>query len=79
MSIRNLAEVRVRLEKAVAGLPEQATTPAEIFDQYEMVAQLILDSEFCDHPDGALSEYLLTLLYAKQLELGLHPDYPESE
>ena len=31
----------------------------------------ILDSEHTDFIDGELQEYLMTLLYARQLELGL--------
>ena len=80
MTIRNLAEVRVRLEKAVAGLPGEPTGPQDLYDRYEMVATQILDSEFGDFtPPGVLEEYLLAVLAQVQLENGLNPDYPPSQ
>ena len=71
MTIRNLAEVRARLEEAVAGLPGEPADAADLYDRYEQVAIQILDSEFADYPAGLLQEYLMTLLYLKQLELNL--------
>jgi hypothetical protein len=74
MTIRSLAEVGVRLEKAVSALPGEAANPADLYDRYEMLATQILDSEFEDYRDGMLEEYLMTYLYLKQLELGTFPD-----
>lgn len=71
MTIRDLAEVRTRLEEAVAGLPGEPADAAELFDRYEQIAIQILDSEFDDYTPGLLEEYLMTLLYLRQLELGL--------
>jgi hypothetical protein len=71
MPVRNLAEVRVRLEKAVAALPGEPTTPADQFERLEMVAIQILDSEHTEFTPGILEEYLMTYLYLCQLELGL--------
>ena len=79
MTTRDLAEVGVRLEKTVTGLEGEPAGPVELYDRYEMVATAILDSEFGDYCPGVLEEYLLAILYQKQLELGVHPDYPESE
>tara|TARA_R110001592_G_scaffold254940_1_gene518475 strand:- start:9150 stop:9392 length:243 start_codon:yes stop_codon:yes gene_type:complete len=71
MPIRDLAEVRTRLEEAVAGLPGEPADAAKLFDRYEQMAIQILDSEFGDYTPGELQEYLMTLLYLRQLELGL--------
>jgi len=73
MTIRNLAEVRTRLEEAVAGLPGEPAGPAEIFRRYEMVAIEVLDAQFNEFQNGILSEWLMSFLYMKQLELGLLP------
>ncbi|KJS04720.1 MAG: hypothetical protein VR73_13725 [Gammaproteobacteria bacterium BRH_c0] len=72
-----LAEVGLRLESAVAGLPGEPTDAQDLFDRYEMTAIQILDSEHQDFIPGILEEYLMTLLYLKQLELGLLPDFQE--
>jgi hypothetical protein len=68
-----LAEVRARLEEAVAALPgDPATaTPQDIYDQYEMLAIEILDSEFDQFEDGLLEHHLQTFLLLKRLELGI--------
>ena len=79
MTTRDLAEVSARLAKCVESIPGEPATPQELFDRWEATAIQILDSEFGDYCPGALEEYLLAILYQKQLELGLHPDYPESE
>lgn len=73
MTIRNLAEVGARLEKAVKALPDEPAGPADLFNRYEMVATQILDSEFADYTPGLLQEYLMTVLYLKQLEMNLLP------
>jgi hypothetical protein len=73
MNIRSLAEVATRLEKAVSLLPGDPANSAEIFDRYESVAIAILDSEHTDFIPGQLEEYLQTLMYKRQLELGLIP------
>jgi len=71
--IRSLAEVRLRLEQAVAGPPAPGTNAADLFDRYEEIAIQTLDSEFNNYTPGALQEYLETYLYLKRLELGLIP------
>ncbi len=71
MTIRDIAEVRARLEEVVANLPGEPADATEQFDQYEQVAIQILDSEFGNYTPGMLEEYLMTLLYLRQLELGL--------
>jgi hypothetical protein len=73
MTIRNLAEVRARLEEAVAGLPGEPTGPADLFRRYEMVAIQVLDASHTEFYKGILSEWLMSFLYMKQLELGLLP------
>ncbi len=71
MNICSLAEVRLRLEDAVAGPPAPGTNAADLFDRYEEIAIQVLDSEFSNYTPGALEEYLQTYLYLKQLELDL--------
>jgi hypothetical protein len=71
MNICSLAEVRLRLEEAVAGPPAPGTNAADLFDRYEEIAIQVLDSEFSNYKPGALEEYLETYLYLKQLELDL--------
>ena len=73
MSIRSLAEVSARLEKASGLLPGEPPDPTETFDRYESVAIAILDSEHTDFIPGQLEEYLQTLMYKRQLELDLIP------
>ena len=74
MSHRNISEVRARLEEAVAGLPGEPASSAELYDRLEMVAIQILDSEHTDYePEGALQELLMSYLYIRQIELGLLP------
>jgi hypothetical protein len=73
MTIRNLAEIGVRLEETVLALPVLASNAAELFDRYEEVAIAILDSEHMDFTPGLLEEYLQTLMYKRQLELNLIP------
>ncbi len=71
MTIRDIAEVRARLEKAVAGLPGDPADAADLFDRTEQVAIQMLDSEHDGYPDGQLSELLMSYLYIRQIELGL--------
>jgi hypothetical protein len=66
-----LAEVGARLEEAVAALPGEAASPAELYERYEMVAIAILDSEHGDYPPTALEEFLL--LHLAQLRRRLLP------
>ena len=73
MTHRDIAEVRARLERAVAGLPGNCVDSAEIFNRTEQVAIQILDSEFEDYPPGMLQELLMSYLYIRQIELGLLP------
>ena len=77
MTNRNLAEVRARLEEAVANLPDKPDDPAELLDRYEEVAIQILDSEHADYePPGALQELLFSYLYVRAIELG-QLDFPD--
>ena len=78
MTHRNLAAVGARLEKAAELLPGEPADNAGAFDRYESVAIAILDSEHTDFPDGVLQEYLQTLMYKRQLELGLIP-FPDPQ
>lgn len=73
MADRSLAEVGARLEETVSTLPVKATNAGELFDRYEEIAIQVLDSEHGNYAPGELEEYLKTLLYLKQLELGLIP------
>jgi len=72
--IGSLAEVFARLEEAAQRL-NPGGDPQDQFDDYEMLAIQILDSEHEQFPPGLLEEYLNTCLYKKNLELGLIPNF----
>ena len=71
MTIRSLAEVSARLEKAVIGLPGEADSPEQLYERYEQIAIAILDSEHSDWPEGVLEAFLLQRLAIKRIELSL--------
>lgn len=71
MTIRDIAEVRTRLDQAVARLPGEPADAADLFDRTEQVAIQMLDSEFDDYPPGLMQELLMSYLYIRQIELGL--------
>ncbi len=73
MKHRALARVRARLEVLEAQLSaiEPSTDPQDIYDRLEGLAIAILDSEFMDHGEGELEEYLLGLLHLRAMELGI--------
>ena len=81
MTHRDIAEVRARLEEAVAALPGEPADSDEIFSRTEQVAIQILDSEFEDYAPGMLQELLMAYLYIRQIELSLitgpEPDHNE--
>jgi hypothetical protein len=80
MTIRDIAEVRTRLESAVAGLPGEPADAADLYDRYEMVATQILDSEAFEYePENALLDLLMGYLLVRQIELGLLPASGEQE
>jgi hypothetical protein len=71
MTIRDIAEVRARLEEAVAGLPGEPASPKDLLDRYEMVGTQIIDSEFMDYePDGALIELISAYIWVRAIEIG---------
>jgi hypothetical protein len=70
---RSLAEVRTRLEKAVAALPGLPTTAEEVWERYLELSISILDSENDDYPPNLLQQYLECLLLERRLLLGLDP------
>jgi len=71
MTIRSLAEVGVRLEKAVLALPGEPDSAQAHYDRYEAMAIAIHDSEYMEWPDGALEAFLLQRLAIKRTELSL--------
>ena len=79
MSNRDLADVRVRIEKAVARLPGDPVDLVDLYSRYEDISIATLDAEHESWPAGVLAEWLMAFLATKQLELGVNPDYPESE
>jgi hypothetical protein len=80
MTIRDIAEVRARLEEAVAGLPGEHTNAQDLFERTEELAIEILDCELDWYPPGHLQELLTSYLYIRQIELGLLPDiHPQQE
>lgn len=79
MTTRNLAEVRLCLEeKSLPGTGESLTAEQQM-ERYESLAIAILDSEHTDFAPGLLEEYLQNLLYIRELELNLIPNFNESE
>jgi hypothetical protein len=77
MTIRSLSEVRSRLEEIVRQNTSADISPLDMYDCYERVAFVMLDSEFEYYPDGLLEDYLRTFLQLKALELlnGPPPEY----
>ncbi len=73
MTIRSLAEVGARLEKAVLATSSEANTPVETYERYEALAIQVLDSECFDFAGDALQDYLMAYLQLKALELGIGP------
>lgn len=55
MTIRSLAEVGARLEKAVMAFSGDDADPQQRYAHYEMIAIEILDSEFNDYAEGVWS------------------------
>ena len=78
MTHRSLAEVGARLEEAARLLPGEPADSQDELDRYESVAVAILDSEYESFIPGQLQEYLMTLLYKRQLELDLIP-FPDPD
>ena len=78
MKHRDIAEVRSRLEEAVAGLPGEPADATEELSRLEEISIQILDSEHDWYPEGQLSELLMNYLNIRQIELGLLP-FPASE
>lgn len=71
MTIRNLAEVGARLEESVLSLPGEVSSPTDLYEQYEMIAIQILDSEFDNYAEGGLLRYLEGYLAEKRRILGI--------
>jgi len=71
MTIRKMAEVGSRLEKAVMVVSQDGLSPQEMYDLYEQAAIQILDSEFDDYPEGELERYLMSYLKRKRNKLGV--------
>jgi len=71
MDIRSQSEVYTRLEKAVDDLPKANTTLGK-YEQYEMIAIQVLDSEHEDFNEGSLEKCLMAYLQAKARELGIN-------
>jgi len=73
MTIRNIAEVGSRLEKAVTAVYDECLSPQETYDLYEQAAIQILDSEFDDYPEGELERCLMSYLERKRGEFEITP------
>jgi hypothetical protein len=72
MTIRNIAEVGSRLEKAVRAVSDEGLSPQEMYDLYEQAAIQILDSEFDDYSESKLEKYLMDYLERKRGKFGLN-------
>lgn len=71
MANRTLAEVRTRIEDAVAKIPGSVTDSQSQFEQVLEVATATLDADFDQYQPLVLQRYLEAYLYLKQLELEL--------
>ena len=71
MQYRDIAEVRVRLEEAVASLPGEPIDAADAWSRLEMVCIQILDSDHDLYRPGQLQELLMSYLHIREIELGL--------
>ena len=71
MTIRDLAEVRSRVDSAVAGLPGEPVDAADELARLELVCIQVLDSEHDLYPPGHLQALLMSYLHIRQIELGL--------
>jgi hypothetical protein len=79
-TIRSLAEVRTRLENAVAALPGDPADSAELYERIEMISFQVLDCWECYTSSfGACQMYLELYLLLKRLELGLIPLDPRDD
>jgi hypothetical protein len=67
----DIAEVRTRVDLAVAGLPGNPSDAADELARLEMICVQVLDSEHDLYPPGHLQELLMSYLYIRQIELGL--------
>lgn len=80
MIIRSpLAEIGVRLEKAVSGLPGEPVDAQDLYDRWEETAIQILDGSCQEFDPIELTEYLHSVLYVKRMELGLLRDEHDEE
>lgn len=73
MQHSDIAQVRPRVDQAVANLPGEAIGNEDEFSRLEMVCIQVLDSEHDLYPPGQLQELLMSYLYIRQIELGLLP------
>lgn len=73
MTSKVYLQVSARLEKSVACITGPPTNAEEEYEQFEMTAISILDSESFNYPDGELYLYLLHYLKDKRRQLGLKP------
>jgi hypothetical protein len=67
----DIAEVRARVDLAVAGLPGNPSDAADELARLEMICVQVLDSEHDLYPPGHLQELLMSYIYIRQIELHL--------
>jgi hypothetical protein len=66
-----LAEERVHVESAAAGLTGIGDDPRSQYLALEEISIQVLDASFDSYPEGVLAVYLQSYLYMRQLEYGL--------
>ncbi len=74
MPIRSLADVGGQIERIVSDRLGECRTAADVYNRFEEISILVLDSEAADWGPGVLERYLATFLQLKRLELGLEPE-----
>ena len=79
MRSSDLLEALARVEKAVADHPGPGSSPEDVWTRILEVSVQVLDSEYMNHPDGALERALSDYLQRKRLELGLPPEVTTGE
>ena len=70
-----LRQVRDRLERTIAGLPDLPDDAEERIEVIQGISYQVLDSEHMDFDENLLCESLWAYLYLCKLELGLVEDF----
>jgi len=70
VKVRTLEEVLAYIEEQQANA-HHSQSPQEQYEQIEMLAIAVLDSEFDLYPEGVLQNFLMDYLATKRSQFGL--------